>query len=64
MGNMPLGPGSSPLDPFTRREPWDQPSRARLSSLLPEEERTRSPGERKVLERQAEVLARRRRSRK
>ena len=57
MGNIPLVPGSSfPLEPFTRRQPWDQPRRARLSSLS-EEERTRSPGEREVLARQAEVLA-------
>ena len=60
MGNMPAVPGSRPLDPFTSREPWDQPSRARLSSLSEEEveeERTRSPGESEVLARQAEVLA-------
>ena len=53
---MPVVPGSSPLDPFTSREPCDQPSRAKLSSLS-EEERTRSPGEREVLARQAELLA-------
>ena len=59
---MPAVPGSRPLDPFTSREPWDQPSRARLSSFSmeeeeEEEERTRSPGEREVSARQAEVLA-------
>lgn len=40
---MPEVPGSRPLEVFTSREPWDQPSRARESSLS-EDERTRSPG--------------------
>ena len=65
---MPEVPGSRPLEVFTSREPWDQPSRARESSLS-EDERTRSPGkknyiltgfppgERDSSARQAEVLA-------